>query len=141
MKAKLWLRIASALMAFHTLGHTFGALTWRQAPNAATADVINGMQTNHFIFMGRLASLASFYEGYGISMILVLLLVVVSLWLMSSSFNNSLAPKLLSVLTVFLLFLSVTELIYFFPMAAIITFLAAVATLIATIQIRKAVRE
>jgi len=74
-------------------------------------------------------------------MILVLLLVAVSLWLMSGSFNNSLAPKLLSVLTVFLLFLSVTELIYFFPMAAIITFLAAVATLIATIQIRKAVRK
>ena len=74
-------------------------------------------------------------------MILVLLLVAVSLWLMSGSFNNSLAPKLLSVLTVFLLYLSVTELIYFFPMAAIITFLAAVATLIATIQIRKAVRE
>jgi len=35
-------------------------------PNAATTDVINGMPTNHFIFMGRLASLASFYEGYGI---------------------------------------------------------------------------
>ena len=137
MKAKLWLRIASALMAFHTLGHTFGALTWRHAPNAATADVISRMQTNHFNFMGRLVSLASFYEGYGISMILVLLLITVSLWLISTSFNNALAPKLLPVLTAFLLFLSVAELIYFFPMAAIITFLAAVAALIGTIQVKK----
>jgi len=72
-------------------------------------------------------------------MILVLLLITASLWLISISFNNTLAPKLLPVLTVFLLFLSVTELIYFFPMAAIITFLAAVATLIATVQVKKAV--
>lgn len=52
-------------------------------------------------------------------------------------FYNALAPKLLPVLTAFLLFLSVAELIYFFPMAAIITFLAAVAALIGTIQVKK----
>ena len=35
MKPKILLRIASILMLLHTAGHTMGALTWKEAPNAA----------------------------------------------------------------------------------------------------------
>ena len=65
MKAKLLLRIAAAMMLLHTIGHTMGTLTWKQAPNNAVAQVVSGMQNNHFDFMGRSSSLAGFYEGFG----------------------------------------------------------------------------
>jgi len=37
MRPKLLLRIAAGLMFLHTIGHSFGASTWKDAPNAAVA--------------------------------------------------------------------------------------------------------
>lgn len=127
MKAKLLLRIASLVMLLHTIGHTFGALGWKKAPNDAVAKVIIGMQTNHFEFMGRSATLANFYEGYGIIMILVLLFVSLMLWFLST------APtiQLVTLSGIFLVTMAVAEYIYFFPFAAIISLTAGVCTLTA----------
>jgi hypothetical protein len=79
---KIALRIAAILMLLHTAGHTVGALTWKNAPNAHVAAVVTGMEKEHFGFMGRSLTLASFFTGYGYSMIGVLLLVSVLLWLL-----------------------------------------------------------
>lgn len=124
MKPKIALRIASALMLLHTAGHTMGALTWKQAPNASIAVVINGMQTEHFNFMGRPVSLGSFFEGYGLTMIGVLLLLAILLWLEPSR-------KLILPIGLFLAYLALIESLYFFPFAAAVSLLAGLFTLYA----------
>jgi hypothetical protein len=134
MKPTLLLRIASVLMFVHTLGHSFGALSWKEASDAAVSRLIISMQTTHFAFMGRSATLAGFYEGYGLTMIFVLLLISVVLWLLSSAPANDLSIRLLPVFAGFLLFLGIIEYIYFFPFAAGFSLLAGACTLAARIR-------
>jgi hypothetical protein len=135
MKSKLLLRIAAILMFLHTAGHTSGSLTWKNAPNSAIAGVITAMQTNRFDFMGRSVSIADFFEGYGIGNIWVLLLITVILWFLASDTENQFSVKYLTAIIIFLFFLAVTEYIYFFPFAAVITLLAGLFALFARIGI------
>jgi hypothetical protein len=139
MNSKILLRIAAFLMLFHTLGHTMGALSWKEAPNPAVGQVITAMQTNQFVFMGRTSTIAGFYEGYGVIMIFVLLLISLVLWLLSGQTENPLTGRLLIPIAVFLLLLAVAEFIYFFPFAAAISFLAGIAALLAWLAIRKTI--
>jgi len=124
---KLSLRIAAILMLLHTAGHTVGALTWKNAPNASVAVVVTGMENEHFDFMGRSLTLASFFSGYAYSMIGVLLLVSILLWILSTEPNK----RLIAALGIFLLFLAVMEFVYFFPFAAVFSLLAGISTLLA----------
>jgi hypothetical protein len=125
MKPKLLLRIAAGLMFLHTIGHSFGALTWKDAPNAAVAAVIASMQSEHFHFMGRESTIAGFYVGYGVSMILVLLFISLLLWIFSTAFN----PGAIALMGIFLVALGVVEYIYFFPLAAGFSIVAGLLTL------------
>lgn len=125
MKPKILLRVASVIMLLHTLGHTMGALTWKDAPNAAVKQVIVGMPGNRFDFMGRSVSIGDFFAGYGYSMIGVLLLVSILLWLLSVEPNK----RFVLAVGLFLLFLSVIEFVYFFPFAAAFSLLAGIASL------------
>src|SRR5258705_13736721 len=109
MKAKVLLRIAAGLMLLHTAGHMVGALSWKNAPNAAVKQVVDGMLSNRFDFMGRSASIGDFYTGYGYSMIGVLLLVSILLWLLSARPDW----RFILTLALFLLFLGIIEYIYF----------------------------
>jgi hypothetical protein len=127
MKPKVLLRIAAVLMLLHAVGHTMGALSWSQAPNARLAAVVTAMQTEHFVFMGRNASLALFYNGYGIIMIFALLFISVQLWLLSMVFNR----LMVLAMGLFLLAMCICEYLYFFPFAAAFTGIAAVLTFIA----------
>ena len=136
MNQKVLLRIAAVLMFLHTIGHSFGTLNWKNAPDAAVGRLISGMQTTHFAFMGRSVTLAGFYEGYGLSMIFVLLLISVVLWFLSTAAVGELLARLLPLFAVFLLFLGIIEYIYFFPFAASFSLLAALCTFIARIRIR-----
>jgi hypothetical protein len=137
MTAKLLLRIASILMLLHTIGHTIGALTWKDAPNPAVGQVVSGMQSQHFDFMGRSVTLGGFFEGYGFTMIGVLLLVTIFLWLFSSQSTNPLTKSLLPVLALFLLVMGVIEYIYFFPFAAAFSFLAGLCSVVALVVIKR----
>ncbi len=127
MKAKSLLRIAALLMLLHTVGHTVGALNWKQAPNIAIKQVIEEMLSNRFNFMGRSVSIGDFHTGYGYSMIGVLLLITILLWLLSTEQVR----RIILVLGLFLLFQGIVELIYFFPFAAAFSLLAGITTLIA----------
>jgi hypothetical protein len=131
MKPKLLLRIASVIMLLHTVGHTFGALSWKNAPNAAVAAVIAGMEREHFNFMGRSSTIAGFYEGYGFINIFVLLLLSVLLWLLSGQAENPAARSISAVLGIFLVIMAACEYIYFFPLAAIMSLIAGVCVLLA----------
>jgi len=137
MTAKLLLRIAAILMLLHTIGHTIGALTWKDAPNPAAGQVVSGMQSQHFDFMGRSVTLGGFFEGYGFTMIGVLLLVTIFLWLFSSQSTNPLTKSLLPVLALFLLVMGVIEYIYFFPFAAVFSFLAGLCSVAALVVVKR----
>ncbi|HTI92200.1 MAG TPA: hypothetical protein VL727_16515 [Puia sp.] len=136
MNPKILLRIASVLMFLHTIGHSFGALNWKNAPDAAVGRLITSMQTTHFAFMGRSATLAGFYEGYGLSMIFVLLLISAVLWLLSTAVTEELSFRLLPLFAGFLFILGIIEYIYFFPFAAGFSLLAAVCSFIARIRMK-----
>jgi len=127
MKAKILLRVAATLVLLHTVGHTLGALTWKEAPNAAIKQVVEGMLNNRFDFFGKSVSIGDFYAGYGYSMIGVLLLVSILLWLLSTEPNR----RMVLVMGVFLLFLATIEFIFFFPLPAVLSLVAGVATLLA----------
>src|ERR1700750_3002538 len=83
MKPKMILRIASISMLLHTIGHTIGAMTWKKDPDPAMQQVVDNMISHKFIFLGSLRSIGDFYEGYGITMIFVLLLMACLLWQLS----------------------------------------------------------
>lgn len=116
------LRLASILMLLHAIGHTVGALTWKKAPNPTIQGVVNAMESNHFPFMGSSISLGAFFDGYGLIMIGVLLLLTILLWLLPDR-------KITLSLSLFLLFMGIIEVIYFFPFAAAFSIVAAVLTL------------
>jgi hypothetical protein len=124
MKPKILLRIAALLMLLHTIGHTFGAVNWKNTPNATIAGIIEAMEKNHFVFMGVQASIAGFYVGYGIILIFVLLMVTVLLWLLADNYQRA----IVIVLAVFLAAMGITEFIYFFPLAAAFSLLAGSMT-------------
>lgn len=125
MKIKVLLCIASGLMLFHTLGHSIGAFTWNQAPNTALKQVIHGMINNHFDFMGRSATIGSFYAGYGYCMIAVLLFISILLWLLAIEPQF----RIMLLLGLFLVILGILEFIFFFPLPAICSALAGIFTL------------
>ncbi|WP_413666908.1 hypothetical protein ACEN9X_20540 [Mucilaginibacter sp. Mucisp86] len=127
MKPKIALRIAAILMLLHTLGHTIGALTWKQAPNTTIQRVVDGMNNNHFPFMGSSVSLGLFFDGYGFIMIGVLLLLTALLWLLSAEPNH----RFILPVGLFLLSMGTIELIYFFPFAAAFSLLAGLSTIYA----------
>ena len=133
MQPKILLRIAAAFMLLHTIGHTFGALTWKNAPNAAIARLIGEMINERFDFMGRSVSVALFYQGYGIIMIFILMLASICLWLIGDDIETRLAQRFLVVFACFLLVVAITEFMYFFALAASFTLLAGVCVFLATV--------
>jgi len=132
MKSKLLLRIAAILMLLHAAGHTLGALTWDKVPDAKMNALINGMKSEHFLFMGKSMTLASFYSGYGYSLIGVLLMITTVLWLLSAEPGK----RIILVFGLFLLFFGITELIWFFPFAAAFSLLAGILTLGAYVKLK-----
>jgi hypothetical protein len=136
MKTTLLLRLSAILLFLHDVGHCFGALGWKHASDATMAGTIAAMQNNHFMFMGRSATLAAFYDGYGISMIFVLLVLSVWLWMLANDSGNPLTKKLLLPLTGFLGIMAVLEDIYFFPFAALFTALAGVLAFFALLRLK-----
>ncbi len=138
MKPKLLLRIASILMLLHTIGHTIGSLTWKDSPDPAVAKVVQGMINQHFEFMGRSATIAMFYSGYGFILICVLLFVVALLWVLSNHASNQpLTKQVALLLFLFLLALAIIEYICFFVLPGALSLLAAISTGIALIKINK----
>lgn len=131
MKNKLLLRIASVVMLLHTIGHSFGAFTWKEAPNSTVAGVIQGMDNTHFDFFGRQVTLGLFFQGYGVEMIAVYLFITLLLWLSGTYLQDKMTRKLLPLLMALLLFFAAAEWVYFFALPAALTTVAALLTIVA----------
>lgn len=131
MKPKILLRIAAMLIFIHSVLHTFGFGTWKQAPDPVYKAIVDGMTGHKFPFMGAIRSLGDFYEGFGYASSIALFLISIVLWFVSDETSRSanLAKKIIYAVGTALVAWGIDELIYFFPFAAAITLTAAVLTL------------
>jgi|SRR6185369_15941055 len=139
MKPKIILRIASISMLLHTIGHTIGAMTWKKDPDPAIQQVVDKMISQKFVFLGALRSIGDFYEGYGITMIFVLLLMAVLLWQLANTCVTYPGPvaKLLVPISLSLLVIALVEFRYFFFLPGTLTGIAGILSFWSMLIIRK----
>jgi hypothetical protein len=124
---KTLLRIAAVIMFLHNVGHTIGTIGWKKETAEVNRRAIDAMISNEFEFMGQMTTYARFYDGYGYSAVLFLLLFSVLLWILSGN-QSALAKQLAIVLAITLLLWAVMEYMFFFPFAASFSFVAAILT-------------
>ena len=138
MKSKLLLRMASVVVIFHDLGHSFGMLGWRHSPDPLKQEVINQMLGHKSPFMGADRSMADYFEGYSYAATIALLLIGVLLWMVSDApaQNQALTKKILIAVAASLLIWGIDELIFFFPFAASFSLFAALFTILAIIKMK-----
>ena len=139
MKPKVLLRIAAVVMFLHVVGHTIGAATWKQTNEPAKQEVIKRMVEQKFPFMGTVRSMAEYYDGYGYSSTIALLLAVTLLWILFglAERNAVVAAKILLPVSLFLLLLGIDEIIFFFPLAAGMSLLGALLGGLSLLTLRK----
>ena len=138
MKAKIFLRISSGLLIFHLLGHTFGTYAWKESTDPTRGVVVRQMTENKFPFMGAERSMGDSMDGYGWAMSIALLLIASILWFASGALsqNASFVRKLVIAISICLFMWSLDEFIFFFPLAAFTTLLAALFALLASVALR-----
>jgi len=132
MTAKILLRIASIVMATHLIGHSFGQNGWKKTNDPVLKEVGKQMMGPKFPNMGVFRSMGDYFDGYGYTGSVSMLLFVVILWLASSAIlpeNYFLNNTILTLAFAFLA-ISVIEFKYFFPLAAATTLLAALLVFI-----------
>jgi|ERR1041385_8152812 Flp pilus assembly protein TadB len=128
MTSKILLRIAAALILLHNVGHTLGHVNWKKAPDEVNRRAIDAMTSNEFMFMGEKSTYARFFDGYGYAGTLTLLLAMILLWMLSGV-QSKLSKQLTIVTGLFLVSWAVMEYLYFFPLAAGMTLIAAALTI------------
>lgn len=139
MKPKILLRIAAILIFIHSVLHTYGFNTWKEAPDPVYKTIVDGMTGHKFPFMGAVRSLGNFYEGFGYAGSIALFLIAVVLWFVSGETSRSanLSKKIIYAVGIALVAWGIDEIIYFFPFAASITLTAAILTLLSGFVMRK----
>jgi hypothetical protein len=132
MIVKILLRISSILMLIHLVGHTFGQNGWKKTTDPVLKEVGKQMMGPKFPFMGVFRSMGDYFDGYGYTASVNMLLFVVILWLASYAISpgNSFLNNVVLTLAFGLLLVSIIEFKYFFPFAAGITLLASVLVFI-----------
>ncbi len=127
MTAKIILRAAAIIIFLHDIGHTMAVLTWKDDPDPKKMEVIKQMTENKFPFMGTSRSMGEYFEGFGIHGTLSLLLITLILWYVSNvrETNKNFNKKIILTVSIILLAWGISELIYFFPLAASFSLIAS----------------
>ena len=136
MNSKLLLRIAAALILVHLLGHTIGHLTWDAPEDKQMAEVVAVMKGYKTEFMGAEKSMADYHNGYSLMIFGLFGMTMLILWF-SASFVNAniaIAKKVLYPIGVVYLIFGIVEYKYFFPFAAITSFVAGLLVVIAIMR-------
>ena len=133
MTPKILLRIAAAIILLHNIGHTLGHINWKKAPDEVNRRAIDAMISNEFMFMGERSTYARFFDGYGYAGTLTLLLVMILLWMLSG-IESKLSKQVAMVTGLFLVSWAVMEYLYFFPLAAGMTMVAGVLTIVGSMR-------
>jgi hypothetical protein len=130
MKPKILLRIASAIIVLHAIGHLFGMAGWTDAQTEEQKMVVHAMSDHRFPFMGAVHSFGDSFNGFGYIGEISLLLAAYVLWICGSASESYpvISRKLSAALFIALFAQSMLEFIYFFPLAAIMTLIASVIT-------------
>lgn len=138
MSSKVLLRIAAVLMFVHCVLHTIGFNSWKDDPDKQ--GVVKAMNGPKFPFMGASRNMANFYDGFGYASSIAMILIFVSLWLVSGELGkgSSLARKMTLTLAFILLLWGADEIIYFFLLAAAMSWVAALCCLVAYFRTNKA---
>ncbi|HEY4195522.1 MAG TPA: hypothetical protein VGM63_08300 [Mucilaginibacter sp.] len=128
MKPKLLLRIAAILILIHGVLHTMGFSQWKQDTEPAKHEMIKLMTGPKFPFMGTSRNMGEYYDGFGYGVSITLLLVAILLWIVSGelSTNPSMAKKVIIVLSFALLAWGIDEIIYFFPFAVSLSLISSI---------------
>jgi hypothetical protein len=126
MKAKILLRIAAALILIHLIGHTLGHTMWDKPDDPKMQEVVSAMKSYKADFMGATKSMADYYHGYSLMMLLLYGFSIVILWFASGFVNSqpAIARKVIYPIGVSYLIFGGIEYLYFFPFAASMSFLA-----------------
>ena len=132
MTIVILLRIASSIMLLHLIGHSFGQNRWKIDENPLIKEVAQKLMGTKFRNMGVFRNMGDYFDGYGYSATISMCIFVVVLWLASGA---SLSPspflnQVLLTLGIAIAILSIIEFKYFFPLAAIMSLLAALLVLI-----------
>jgi hypothetical protein len=139
MKPKILLRIASAFIVLHAVGHLFGMAGWTDARTDEQKMVVHAMTDHRFAFMGAVHSFGDSFNGFGYIAEISLLLAAYLLWICGSAADSYpvISRKLSFALFISLFAQSILEFIYFFPFAASMTLIAALITGAAFLSTRK----
>jgi hypothetical protein len=139
MKPEILLRFAAVIMLLHTIGHTFGTISWKKTDDPVKKQIINQMTGVKFPFMAANRSLGETLEGGAVMGILALSLITVILWIASNSLTTEavFVRNILIVIAIMLASQTIVEFIYFFPLAACFSALACLLIVAAIFQIPK----
>lgn len=135
MKPKLLLKIAAVLITIHLLGHGIGHVTWDNPEDPRIREVVSSMKLHEAEFMGATKSMADYYNGYSLIIFGLYGMSILLLWFIAGFINDrrDIAHKLLYPIGVAYIFFGVIEYLYFFPFAAILSFMAGALTIVAIV--------
>ena len=127
MKPKLLLKIASSLLLLHLLGHLMGTFAWKKFTEPVKEEVVRQMTENKFPFMGADRSMANSMDGFCWAVSIALVFFALVLWMIAEEKTtmSNLSKKILGTIAICLFLWSIDEFIFFFPLAAIMSLLAA----------------
>ncbi len=120
MNPKLLLRIAAVLILFHCFGHTLYICTWTQTTDYVQNQVVKQMTVHQFPFGGTNRSMADYYNGFGYIITLVFMMMAILVWILSGgkAQADNTSKSMLLAIGFCLAAIGITELMYFFPLVA-----------------------
>jgi hypothetical protein len=123
----------------HLAGHTVGHLMWDKPEDAGIKETVSAMKSHEAAFMGATRSMADYYSGYSLIVIVLFVMTIAILWLGSGLFETArdAAKKLLLPVGIAYLAFGVIEFLHFFPFAAAMSFLAGLLTTLAVAVAKK----
>ena len=139
MKPKLLLRIASVIIFLHAIGHFLGVASVTKGETDEENMVIHAMTDHRFPLLGAVHSFADFLHGFGWVGEVFLLLTTYLLWFTGSLAEGQpvISMKLSAALFISLLVQTILEFIYFFPVAYLMSLIAAVLTGLSFLSLQK----
>ncbi|EMK06035.1 MULTISPECIES: LIC_13387 family protein [Leptospira] len=139
MKAKLFIRIASALMFVFALGHSFGHFTRYETSDSQALNAISIMQQTKIPMEGVTKTYDQFYTGMSLNLSIVLISLTLLLWILSnfSESNPQTVQKLLIPILFCIFCFGITGFTYFFFVPAIVASLGAISVLVGIILLGK----
>ncbi|NOU46609.1 MAG: hypothetical protein HOO86_06050 [Bacteroidales bacterium] len=132
MKPKVMLRFASGILILFTFWHIAVHFTRHNTKDIRIQKVLKAMTENKFEMFGQLRSYDDNYNGMSLNLIFSLLAFSIMLWILSifTERNRVLVRALLVPISFCLIGYSITGFLYFSPIPAYTSFIAAVLTIV-----------